>query len=83
MPVLVILIWRISFFWKKEEPPVCVAGDAVITVNHVLIECVDLVEVRKKIFRRDLFIHLECEPGEIFDYLEVIGMFYKVGSMLK
>ena len=35
---------------KKEEPPVCVASSTMITIKHELIECGDLVEVRKKYF---------------------------------
>ena len=38
-----------SFLLKKEEPPVCVTF-ATLTVKHILIECADLVEVRKKYF---------------------------------
>ena len=38
------------FFWEKEEPPVCVAGNTTITVKHILIECADLLGVRKKYF---------------------------------
>ena len=37
-----------SFLLTKEEPPVCVACNTTITVKHILIECADLVEVRKK-----------------------------------
>ena len=32
----------------KEEAPVCVACNAVITVKHILIECADLLEIRHK-----------------------------------
>ena len=39
-----------SFILRKEEAPVCVACNAVITVKHILIECADLLEIRKKYF---------------------------------
>ena len=39
-----------SFILRKEEAPVCVAFNAVITVKHVLIECADLLEIRNKYF---------------------------------
>ena len=39
-----------SFLLTKEEPPVCVTCNTTITVKHTLIECNDLVEVRKKYF---------------------------------
>ena len=31
-----------SFILRKEEAPVCVGCNAVITVKHILIECADL-----------------------------------------
>ena len=37
-----------SILLKNEEPSVCVACNTIITVKHILIECVDFVEVRKK-----------------------------------
>ena len=40
-----------SFILRKEEAPVCVACNAVITVKHIiLIEGADLLEIRKKYF---------------------------------
>ena len=39
-----------SFILRKEEAPVCVACNAVITVKHILIECADSLEIRKKYF---------------------------------
>ena len=39
-----------SFVLRNEEAPVCVACNAVITVKHTLIECADLLEIRKKYF---------------------------------
>ena len=38
---------HISLF---ERVPVCVACNAVISVKHILIECSDLLEIRKKYF---------------------------------
>ena len=39
-----------SFNLRREEAPVCIACGAVITVKHILIECADLLEIRKKYF---------------------------------
>ena len=39
-----------SFISRKDEAPVCVACNTVLTVKHILIECADLLEVRKKYF---------------------------------
>ena len=39
-----------SFILRRGEAPVCVACGAGITVKHILIECADLLEIRKKYF---------------------------------
>ena len=36
------------FILKKEKVPVCVMCNTVLTIKHILIECVELLEVRKK-----------------------------------
>ena len=47
-----------SFLSKKEEHPVCVTCNTTITVKHILIQCADLVEVRKKYFEERSFYSL-------------------------
>ena len=50
-----------------EEAPVCVACGAVITVKHILIECADLLEIRKKYFEeRSLYSLFRNVIPEIF-----------------
>ena len=75
----------IPFFWKKEEPPVCVACNTVITVSHILIGCADIVEVTKKYFLErslySLFRNVNLENS--FDFMKEIGMFCKVWGVLK
>ena len=45
------------FILRKEEAPLCVACNAVITVKHILIECANLFEIRKKYFEeRSLYL---------------------------
>ena len=53
---------------------------AVITVKHVLIECADLLEIRKKYFEeRSLCSLFRNVIREImFDFLREIGVFYKI-----
>ena len=48
---------HISYFYlthsvtlRKEEAPVYVACNAVIRVKHIVSECADLLEIRKKYF---------------------------------
>ena len=68
------------FILRKEEAPVCVACNAVITVKHIFIECADLLEIRKKYSAErslySLFRNMILEI--IFDFLREISVFYKI-----
>ena len=69
-----------SFILRKEEVPVCVACDVVLTVRHILIGCADLLEIRKKYFEEKSLHSLfrNVIPEVIFDVLREIGVFYKI-----
>ena len=69
-----------SFILRREEAPVCVACDAVITVKHILTECADLLEIRKKHFKERFLYSLfrNVIPEIIFDFLREIVVFYKI-----
>ena len=72
-----------SFILRKEEALVCVACNAVITVKHILIECADLLEIRKKYFEEKSLYSLfrNMIPEITFDFLRKIGVFYKIWSV--
>ena len=57
-----------------------VACNAAITVKRILIECADLVEVRKKYFEEKSLNSLFCNvtPEDSFDHLKEIDMYLKV-----
>ena len=69
-----------SFILRKEEAIVCVTCNAIITVKHILIECANLLEIRKKYFEeRSLYLLFwNMIPEIIFDFLREIGVFYKL-----
>ena len=69
-----------SFVLKKEEAPVCVACNTVLTVKHRLIERADSMEVRKKYFeQKSLYsLYRNLSPEINFDFLRAIGVFYKI-----
>ena len=69
-----------SFILRKEEAPVCVACNAVITGKHILIECADLLEIRKKYFEERSLYSLfgNVIPEIIFDFLREIVVFYNI-----
>ena len=75
--------WLTKIISRKEEAPVCAACNAVITVKHFLIECADLLEIRKKYFEEKSLYSLfrNVIPGIIFDFLREIGVFYKIWSV--
>ena len=62
-----------------------VACNTVITVKHILIECADLLEIKKKYFEdRSLYsLFRNVIPEIIFDFLRGIGVFYKIWSVLR
>ena len=69
-----------SFVLKKEEAPVCVACNTVLTVKHRLIERADSLKVRKKYFEQKSLYSLfrYVSPEIIFDFLRETGVFYKI-----
>ena len=69
-----------SFILRKEEAPVCVVCSVVLTLKHILIECADLLEIRKKYFEDKSLYSLfrNVIPEVFFDCSREIGVFYKV-----
>ena len=65
---------------KKEPPAVCVTCNTLITIKHILIECADSVEVRKKYFEERSFCSLfkNVNLENIADCLRETGMFYRI-----
>ena len=53
---------------------------SVITVKHILIECADLLEIRKKYFKEKSLYSLfrNVIPETISDFFREIGVFYKI-----
>ena len=69
-----------SFILRKGEAPVCVACNVVLTIKHILIECANLLEIRKKYSEEKSLYSLfrNVIPEIIFDFLREIGVFYKI-----
>ena len=45
------------YLLKSEEPPVCIPCDQLCSIEHLLTECVDLLEWRRQFFNTE---SLEC-----------------------
>ena len=69
-----------SFILRKEDAPVCVACNVVLTVKKILIECADLLETRKKYSEEKSLYSLfrNVIPEVVFDFLREIDVFYKI-----
>ena len=65
---------------KGEEAPYCYACDELETLEHLLISCIDLKEVRDKFFTAESMelLFRNVPPNDIFEYLRYIDIFYKI-----
>ena len=68
-----------SYLLKGDPMPECIPCYCALTVKHILIECVDFMEVRQKYFDvpdlKTLF--KDVDPSQIFAFLKEIGLFKK------
>ena len=69
-----------SYLLKGEEEPQCIPCNAPLTINHILINCVDLAPTRQRSFHDDslttLFDTVKFES--LFDFLKEIGLYKKI-----
>ncbi|GFO10087.1 RNA-directed DNA polymerase from mobile element jockey [Plakobranchus ocellatus] len=66
-----------SYLLKNEEQPFCYACDSLYTVRHILIECLDFQDTRRKYFSVTYLYRLfrEVNPSPIVDYLKDLGVY--------
>ncbi|GFO20008.1 ribonuclease hi [Plakobranchus ocellatus] len=69
-----------SYLLKNEEQPFCYACDSLYTVRHILIECPDFQDTRKKYFSvTDMYrLFREVNPSRIAGYLKDLGVYGKI-----
>ena len=69
-----------SYLLKGEEEPQCIPCNAPLTINHILVECVDLAPTRQRYFHVDslttLFNTVKFES--LFDFLKEIHLYKKI-----
>ena len=69
-----------SYLLKREEPPQCVQCNTILTVKHILIECVDLAPMRARYYQVDnmklLFETVRIDL--ILDFLREINVFRNI-----
>ncbi|GFO34087.1 ribonuclease hi [Plakobranchus ocellatus] len=69
-----------SYLLKNEQQPFCYACDSLYIVRHILIECPDFQDTRRKYFSvTDLYrLFREVNPFRIVGYLKDLGVYGKI-----
>jgi ribonuclease HI len=69
-----------SYLLRDEDQPVCVACQCPMTIEHILVSCVDFSHVRPKYFNVSSVCELfnTIKPKLVLDYLKEIGLFNKI-----
>ena len=69
-----------GFILRNEEPPECIACQMPLTVEHILLNCVDFIYIRNKYFTcvtlAELFTRVPSRT--IVDFIKEIGLYHKV-----
>ena len=65
------------FLLKGEELPMCTGCDELLTIEHILLTCSDLTEIRERHFTaQSLRVSFqEISPEKIFNFLRKINIF--------
>lgn len=65
---------------KGEDPPFCVGCDEPLTVEHILLKCIDFYEICLKYYQvinlEDLFELVD--PNNIFEFLKEVGLYQRI-----
>ena len=69
-----------SFLLRGEPPPECYACSEPYSIKHVLIDCADLLEIRKKHYEVDSLKALfqDVAPANIFAFLKEINVYHNI-----
>ena len=69
-----------SYILKGNEPPWCIPCDVPITLKHILLDCWDLYDIRRKHFTADSIkvLFRDVPPDDIFAFLREINIFHLI-----
>ena len=69
-----------KFILDQEIPPVCVGCDAPYTIKHILLECIDFSEIRKKYYTcQDLHtLFTVVKTQNLLQFIQEIGLYRKL-----
>ena len=67
------------YLLKDEDQPECIPCQASLTVEHILLDCIDFALVRPKYFNVATLNQLfnTVPPVKIINYLKEIGLYSK------
>ena len=69
-----------SYLLKDEDPPICIPCNSVLTVEHILISCIDFDIIRQNFYTasnlKDLFHNIH--PKRIISFVHAIGLTNKL-----
>ena len=70
--ILVTHFKLILYLLKGEEPPICIPCDQLCSVEHLLTECVGLVEWRRQFFKTESLkiMFRECSLDNFVRFLK-------------
>jgi ribonuclease HI len=69
-----------AYIRQGEELPICIPCQEQLTVEHILLSCVDFSESRQKFYHANSLHHLfsSIEPSAILSFLKDIKLYYKI-----
>ena len=70
----------ISFLLKGEDPPFRIPCSELLSLEHLLLHCSDLTEIREKHFHANSLriLFRDVSLGSIYDFLKEISVFNKL-----
>ena len=68
-----------SFLLKSEELPMCIGCDKHLTIEHILLTCSDIIEIRERHFTAKSLRMLfqDILPEKFFNFLKEINILGK------
>ena len=71
-----------SFLLKDEELPMCIGCDALLTIEHILLTCSDLIEIRESHFTAQSLhvLFQEILPEKILNFIYFLYFFKSIFS---
>ena len=74
-----LFLQAIGYQWSffLEEPPECIGCDKRLTLEHILLTCSDLIEIRESHFAAKSLRMLfkDISPQKVFNFLKEINIF--------